>query len=730
MPKTPAIETQAERRVKYGLNVAVAIVAAIAIVVLINWISYRNFRTGDMRWDVTLTRQYSLSPLTQRVIGRLDGDYRIVTLFEDGESSHEVVRRLRDLITEYDRASARITVEQINPATEPTKIDEFKRSLHDMFKDKLQPLADANEKGIAAMERATAELEQLLEIVRLTLKDANLKARDTRSLVRLNDTERIVDARVRDYQIQLTALKSYTLAAMPNYAETRAKIRQYLEFVDANLYPALKKGLIEPVLAQIAEEYPKALFGITADGVTDSMLKLQQLITQAPKSRQAVYTDLAKAPGVPSYDALFPALAKEFPIILISPKDVKGLAMSDLFTAGENREQQMEREKWLEELKGKEFLGEERLTGALASLTMASLDPPPMVVFVATGSSLAASPKRDYKQLIDRLEGMGLRVEVWDPVNRSPFVAPDSKPKPAPRVQEGQKAVWVVLPGDPPDPNNPFAAQLPATVAGIVNDRLRKGDGVLLFAPPEIEQSDIQLSILSDPVWNLKAKYQHVVLREMVDRFGKPQPNNILEVQSFPRVHPVSKAAVDGGMKGQFAWCSPLELPETPKANVTYWPLVEVTGENLWANYGTAESVANRLPPVRGDANDITADRFLIAAAAERAATDDSPMQRLIVFTDRTFATDQFGAEEFLDQETGRTIRYTRYPANHELFVNSICWLAGLEELIATGARSQDVRRIEAMEQGKVRMLQTTLTIGMPLGVFVIGLAVWYTRRG
>ncbi|MEX2212891.1 MAG: hypothetical protein WD768_02105 [Phycisphaeraceae bacterium] len=725
------IETQAERRVKYGLNVFVALTAAIGIVVLINWISYRNFRTGDLRWDVTLTRQHSLSPLTQRVMDRLDSNYRIVTLFEDGENSHEVVRRLRDLVAEYDRSSPRITVDQINPGTEPTKLEEFKKSLHAMFQKQFEPLATANRKGLAAMDGVEIELEGVLATVRLALKDSNLKARETRSLVLLNDTERLIEARLRDFKARLISLKLYTDVAMPDYAATRLKIKQYLEFVDANLYPALRKSLVEPVLAHINEEYPKAQFGLTAAGVTESMLTLQELVNKAPATRQAVHAELAKAASVPSYDSLFAAFSKEFPIILISPKDVKGLSMSDLFTASDDRRRDVEREKWLDELKGKEFLGEERLSGALAQLTMASLDPPPMVVFVATGSSLATTPRREYTQLMERLRGMGLQVEVWDPVSKSPFVAPDAKPKGAPQVKPGQKAVWVVLPGDPPDANNPFAAQVPATVAMIVRDRLDKGDGVLLFVPPEVDQSDMQKLILQEHAWNIKVDYQRVILREMVNRFGKPQPDNRHDVRLYPREHPVSKAAADAGMAGQFAWASPITLPqESPTSTIKYWPLVSIAGANLWANYGTAAEIAARKEPTKGDANDVAGDRFIIACAAERPASGVLPDQRLVVFTDRTFATDQFGAEEFFEQETGRTVRYTRYPANHELFVNSVCWLAGLEELIAAGARSQDVRRIMAMEPAKVQFLQTSLVIGMPLGVFVIGMAVWYTRRG
>ena len=86
--------TQAARRRKYGLNVAVSVVAVLALFVLINWIAYRQF----VRFDLTATRSYSLSPQTLKVLQGLEGSYQIVTLFS---RSGEHVDQALDLIEEY-----------------------------------------------------------------------------------------------------------------------------------------------------------------------------------------------------------------------------------------------------------------------------------------------------------------------------------------------------------------------------------------------------------------------------------------------------------------------------------------------------------------------------------------------------------------------------------------------------------------------------------------------------
>ena len=69
------------------------------------------------------------------------------------------------------------------------------------------------------------------------------------------------------------------------------------------------------------------------------------------------------------------------------------------------------------------------------------------------------------------------------------------------------------------------------------------------------------------------------------------------------------------------------------------------------------------------------------------------------------------------------------YPGNTELFVNCVYWLAGLDELIARGARSQDIRRIEGIDSAALTRLKWTMSAGMPLGVLIIGLAVYFIRR-
>ena len=68
------------------------------------------------------------------------------------------------------------------------------------------------------------------------------------------------------------------------------------------------------------------------------------------------------------------------------------------------------------------------------------------------------------------------------------------------------------------------------------------------------------------------------------------------------------------------------------------------------------------------------------------------------------------------------------FPGNSELFVNSVYWLAGLDQLIAASARTQDIRRIQISVSG-TRAIQRTLPILLPLAILASGVGVWLVRR-
>jgi len=107
---------------------------------------------------------------------------------------------------------------------------------------------------------------------------------------------------------------------------------------------------------------------------------------------------------------------------------------------------------------------------------------------------------------------------------------------------------------------------------------------------------------------------------------------------------------------------------------------------------------------------------------------------RLVVVTDKRWASDLItnrgvlpdGKSVQADQTPGAAVVW---PGNTELFVNSVNWLGGMEDLIARSARTQDVPRIQLASKASRNSLQWTMLAGMPLAVLICGLTVWFVRR-
>ncbi|MEO0966496.1 MAG: Gldg family protein, partial [Planctomycetota bacterium] len=111
--------SQATRRLRIGLNVAVAALAALGVVIVLNMLVAYSVRNAGasvkslVRYDLTATRRYSLSPQTRQVLDGLDEKIVIVRLFS--ARGVEEVQRVIDLIDEYAQYSPRITVEDDLP---------------------------------------------------------------------------------------------------------------------------------------------------------------------------------------------------------------------------------------------------------------------------------------------------------------------------------------------------------------------------------------------------------------------------------------------------------------------------------------------------------------------------------------------------------------------------------------------------------------------------------------
>lgn len=691
---TATDDAQTARRIKYGLNVAVAIVASLAIVVVFNLITVKYLKR--IRLDVTESRRYSLSEQTHKLLRGLEHDYSIISLMSTGIAEYD---NARDLIDEYGHYSGSVTVEHLNPASE--QADRFFKAIAERYDSHLEPIRTAIERAHRVLVEIEPTVSQQVNNVRDLSKTAGA------SNPRLSELIAGVDQFFQQWLFDCSPL---------------------IEKIPAQLQdPIADLGRISAALAKAMTELDGGLSQMTAryrpfvdaddisSAIKDKLLSLTTMCKQLRSSIAATIDALNNLPDAADYEKLRNQLDQQDSVAIVGEDEVQVIAVSDMFpqpNASELRRAQEEGRTL-----NPTFLGEEKITGALISM---ELDRKPMIVFVSDDPRRPAlGPRGTYRHVAQRLENMNFEVRPWLPTaNRGPDgrMAP---PQPPPQPANGQRVVWVITPlsGSSAMFGGPASGGAAQKVADVVREQLGKGQAALInFAPDRsagLGGSNPMVELVGQ--WDITPQVDRLLLREIMFR-GRSLGINEFKVIDWPNHLSVTEAL--GRMPGVFAFASPLVLGATEGKNLEHWILAEVRGDRVWAetDYGP-DPYENLFDETKAAA------AFTLAVAAQRDAA------RLIVVTDAVWASDDVTAAGSLQMQGGRVVIGTRYPANAELFVNSVCWLAGLEQIIARTARSQDIRRINDISATSLTVIRWWLPTAMVLTTFFAGMTVWLVRR-
>lgn len=106
------LSAMASRMTRYSSNVAMAILLALVIMVLLNFLSARHFS----RIDTTESKTFSLSEQTLKVINNLTKDINVTAFYTE---NHYRRRIAQDILNEYAQKSNKIRVTYIDPASKP-----------------------------------------------------------------------------------------------------------------------------------------------------------------------------------------------------------------------------------------------------------------------------------------------------------------------------------------------------------------------------------------------------------------------------------------------------------------------------------------------------------------------------------------------------------------------------------------------------------------------------------
>ncbi len=681
--------TQVARRVRYGVNVLVAAVVGLALVVLLNIIAYRQ----NLRYDLTVTREYTFSPQTKAVLAKLDQDVEIVTVFSIDTAQLE---RVDNLVKEYGRNSDHVKTDHVDPRSDPTA---FYKRINDRFAEANQPLRDAIDKARGQLTDAQAGLKALLEPLGAAAKAAGDQSNGIQDQLLqvqtvLGQRDRLVTADLEDID---AALKS----PLPDLAGAKQVLMAAMSDHQQGL------GVLEEV-----ETFLGKLKNLSTapDAVRNAAIELNEKIGPLRDSLRQAHEVLDQVEPVEAYTRLRATLARASCVVVFKGDQLRAIPVNEMFP-----DQTVLRQ--ADSDRDARFLGEEKITGALVSLSMKQK---PLLVFVVSNQFTATGPQGRLQSVAQRLTNIGFDVEQWSPQGQMTAYGQMTPPQPPPKPAEGQSAVWVFLP-TMSNPMNPMAGSSDAAAADMLKQRLEAGDGVMviMMADPAT-RFGVENPMLDElKTWGVTPQLDRVVLEQIEQPDRKAQANNQIRINKWPTDLPITTAL--RGMEGLFVQASPLVIGQVD--GITSKPLVVLQGSKLWAERDFAD--LQRLSDADYDQAD-AADEFTIAVACEKKSDDKT--QRMVVVDDPAWATDDITTYSPLGPRTA-DIFGSLFPANAELFVNSVLWLGHMDDLIAASPRSQDIRRVQAMDDATLNGYRWMLGAGMPAAIILVGMTVWFVRR-
>ncbi len=678
---------QRTRRAYYGLHLVIFVIAMLSIVTFVNWAGYRRY----LRIDMTATRRYSLSEQTDKVVNHLDHEVRMVMLFSQGTGKADQQEQVRDLIEEYARRSGgRIDVAEIDPVYNIAEYEQFAAQLRDRYTDDLADAAEAVEQASSTLEAirafAATQAQQFLRAEPL-LDAASPQARQF--ITQVSRLMQNLEARLRIEEIT-EQLQRVREAPLPDYAGARAMVEAPLQ--------TLSEGLLDPAIEQ---------FHQLADepGASSAMkdFLLGRIEAFRPMANEVSGTlEMLDAIAETDYDEVRRRILSANSVAVMSPEHVTVLALDDVYappTVEPGEVQPRPR-----------FKGEEVLTGTLISQ---AIEAPPLVVFVNSGQQPAIGPSGTYSHVAQMLRNMNFQVTEWTAAARqTPWGA--QPPQPMPQPDAGQAMVLIVLPPPPPSPQMPVDPAQQQVTRKVV-DHIKAGGPALVFIGPSPMSRfggvDPSAPLLKP--FGLVAKTDRLIFQAQVGRGGRVQPITVIELDRWPDDHPIGQSVQ--GLAGVLVSAVPLETADEAPEELTVWPLIE-TPPGTWAD----DQLQSPSPP--SDDSPKPTGPFVAGLAAMKGDA------RLVVIGDTMFAADRVTRAGRYDV-SGEVAYFLPYSANAELFVNSVYWLAGLDEVIATSARVQDVRRFEPISPAAQTAVWWILLAGLPVAALAAGGVVWFIRR-
>ncbi|HET9765621.1 MAG TPA: Gldg family protein, partial [Thermoanaerobaculia bacterium] len=114
----PNVDVATRRKLIFGSTLGAAALLVLAIVVILNYLSFRHYQ----RWDWTKSHLYTLSEKSLSIIKGLDRDVSVIVFMDDQSPTFQPTR---ELLERYAAASPKIKVSVVDPLRNPARAQQL-----------------------------------------------------------------------------------------------------------------------------------------------------------------------------------------------------------------------------------------------------------------------------------------------------------------------------------------------------------------------------------------------------------------------------------------------------------------------------------------------------------------------------------------------------------------------------------------------------------------------------
>lgn len=700
-------ESLARRRLKYGSNVALSCVLAVALAAALVFLLQRR----GVRFDATADRVYSLTPYTRAVLDALPERVRLVSLYprERQPDEPDYFTPVADLLQEYARRSSRISVDLIDPSREPSKLDGLIAEVTARYGEELAPYKAFLDTIPGFVDRFKAWAEGEAQKVDALPIDGVTDRRLGQTLLVARATVRGLPERLEDARDNITR---FLRGSLPDY-------RAAVERVELELQ------VLEQLLARVTEDFralppPPATPQAVSDYAAAAVEDFDRWLGEVREKLAA-----ARGLGELKLETLRQSIGRRT-ILVMGEREMRVLAFEEVWPMPDDL-----RSFFLatsEQRPRRKFAGEQQLTTALQSLSQPQRRA--VIIVRPGGVPLTQSIFRpaQFSQLARRLREANFDVLEKDLSGQFAMQARMQGIPVAEATDEqmrDRRNVWLVVALGPA-----FGPMGPSPLSGALQQHLLEGGSAVVLTEPE--RDDLAV-VLRD--WGVSARTDAVIVKPVPDAAVAPSSGDLLEqAERIPYVYSSNRAgehvlarAVNGQQMLLVA-VSPVQYTEGEGRSAGFL-LPAPRGVRTWGETGLPELFDGK-PPEFDPATDIESrdDQPLVAGVAVEKPAEQGPRRLVVLGSATSFSNSVLTIPD--PELERRGLLVPRFPGNAELLMSSVYWAAGMDSLLAISPAAREVPRIRPIPDGQLAFLRWgVVMVGLPMTVVLAGAGVYWARR-